>query len=110
MIGSLSERPDFGQGVLEPRQNPLVTAAQYQGRLLTFPVDGRYTLSPDNLQLSGMQVLPWGTDDAAFTEPRYMIDAMQETQRPAPQYVNIRHRVLSNGQIDNLNSGPKWMK
>ena len=28
--------------LLTTRPNPLVTPAQYQGRLLTFPVDGRY--------------------------------------------------------------------
>jgi hypothetical protein len=102
-IGSLSQRPDFGAGVLEPLPNPLVTPAQYQGRLLTFPVDGRYTSDPVNLQLSSMQVLPGAT---AAHEPRYMEDASQDTQRPAPEYINIRHRVLPNGQIDNLNLRP----
>lgn len=106
MIGSFSERPDFGDGVLEPRPNALITQAQYQGRLLTFPVDGRYTSDPENLQLSGMQVLPLGTPDPPPGEPRYMEDTYQDTQRPAPEYINIRHRVLPNGQIDNLNLRP----
>ena len=35
-----------------------------------------------------------------------MADAAQDTQRPAPEYINIRHRVLPNGQIDNLNLRP----
>jgi hypothetical protein len=35
-----------------------------------------------------------------------MEDAAQTTQRPGPQYVNIRHRVLPNGQIENLNQRP----
>jgi hypothetical protein len=105
MIGSLSERPDFGDGVLEPQQNVLITVAQYKGRSLTFPVDGRYTSSPEHLQLSGMQVLPPG-GDAPFTEPRYMLDTMQEVQRPAPQFINNRHRVLSNGHVENLNLMP----
>jgi hypothetical protein len=68
--------------------------------LLTFPVDGRYTSDPANLQLSSLQVLPAGSD---HHEPRYMADAAQETQRPGPEYVNIRHRLLPNGQIENLN-------
>ena len=58
MIASLSENPDFGEGLLVPRPAPLITPAQYQGRPLTFPVDGRYTSDPANLQLSAMQVLP----------------------------------------------------
>ncbi len=100
MLGSLSGRSDFGEGVLEPRPSPLVTPAQYKGRLLTFPVDGRYTSDPANMQLSSMQVLP---ADFELSEPRYMLDAAQDTQRPAPEYINIRHRLLPNGEIDNLN-------
>ncbi len=103
MIGSLSERPDFGEGLLEPRPNPLATQAEYEGRPLTFTVDPRHTSDPLNMQLSAMQILPLGED---FTEPRYMLDAAQDTQRPAPEYINIRHRVLPDGQIENLNLRP----
>jgi hypothetical protein len=99
-IGSMSGRPDFGEGVLEPRPSPLVTPAQYKGRLLTFPVDGNYTSKPWNMQLSSMQILP-GAEPTE--EPRYMLDAAQGTQRAAPEYINIRHRLLPNGEIDNLN-------
>jgi len=102
-IGSLSGRPDFGDGVLEPRPSPLATPAQYKGRLLTFPVDGRYTSKPWNMQLSSMQILP-GAEPGE--EPRYMLDAAQDTQRPAPEYINIRHRLLPNGEIDDLNLRP----
>lgn len=102
-IGSMSERPDFGEGVLEPRPSPLVTPAVYKGRLLTFPVDGSYTSKPWNMQLSSMQILP-GAEPGE--EPRYMLDAAQDTQRPAPEYINIRHRLLPNGEIDDLNLRP----
>jgi len=102
-IGSLSTRPGFGEGVLEPLPNPLVTPAQYDGRLLTFPVDGAYTSDPANLQLSSMQVLPI---EGEMRAPRFMADAARDTQRPAPEYINIRHRVLPNGQIENLNLRP----
>jgi hypothetical protein len=107
MLGSLSRRPEFGDGVLEPRPSPLITPAQYKGRLLTFPVDGSYTSNPVNLQLSSMQILP---ANFASHEPKYFADASQETQRPAPEYINIRHRVLPNGQIDNLNLRPDMDK
>jgi hypothetical protein len=46
MIGSLSTRAAYGSGVLEPRPSPLVMPAQYEGRPLTFPVDGKYTPPP----------------------------------------------------------------
>ena len=106
-IGSLSQRTDFGFGVLEPRPSPLTVAAQYKGLPLTFPVDGRYTSEPDELQFSSLQVLP-----AAETgpEPRYIQDAAQSTQRPAPEYLNIRHRLAANGAIDNLNLRPDMME
>jgi hypothetical protein len=104
MIGSMSWRPDFGEGVLEPRPSPLVTPAQYKGRLLTFPVDGSYTSNPANILLSSMQVLP--ASESPESEPRYMLDAAQSTQRPGPEYINIRHRVLANGEIDDLNERP----
>lgn len=107
MIGSLSKRAGFGGGVLEPRANPLVTQAQYEGRMLTFPVDGKYTSDPLNLELSAMQILPVDDDQG---EPRYMADAARDTQRPAPEYINIRHRVLPNGQIENLNLRPDMDK
>jgi hypothetical protein len=100
MIGSLSENPDFGEGLLVPRPAPLITPAQYQGRPLTFPVDGRYTSDPANLQLSALPSV------AEAHEPRYMPGAAQETQRPSPQFVNIRHRLLPDGRIDNLNLRP----
>jgi hypothetical protein len=49
-----------------------------------------------------MQVLP----TTGSSEPRYMLDASQDTQRPGPEYINIRHRVLANGEIDDLNLRP----
>ena len=103
MIASLSENADFGEGLLVPRPAPLITDAQYKGRPLTFPVDGRYTSDPANLQLSALQVLPSG---AEMREPRYMADASQQTQRPSPQFINIRHRLLPDGRVDNLNLQP----
>ena len=57
LIGALSRRQEFGSGVLEPRPGPLFSAAQYQGRPLTFPVDGSFTSDPQNLEFSSLQVL-----------------------------------------------------
>jgi hypothetical protein len=102
-IGSMSGRPEFGEGVLEPRPSALIAPAQYKGRPLTFPVDGSYTSKPWNMQLSSMQILP-GAEPA--DEPRYMLDDAQDTQRAAPEYINIRHRLLPNGEIDDLNYRP----
>ena len=60
--------------------------------LLTFPVDGRYTSDPANIQLSSMQVLP-----SVAPNRRTALHAglrRRQTQRPSPQFINIRHRLL----------------
>ncbi|MCF8534191.1 MAG: hypothetical protein K9G48_14375 [Reyranella sp.] len=101
-IASMSQRAEFGSGVLEPYPGPLISAAEYQGRPLTFPVDGRHTSNHLNVQLSSLQTLAEAANDA----PRYMADSGQDLQRPAPQYVNMRHRVMPDGSIDNLNHRP----
>ena len=106
-IASLSRRPEFGSGVLEPRPGPLTVAAEYKGLPLTFPVDGRYSSEPANLLFSSLQILPSAD---TWSEPRYVEDAAQSTQRPAPEYLNVRHRLLPNGAIDNLNGRPEMME
>lgn len=104
-IASFSARPEFGPGVLEPAPAPLATAAQYQGKPLTFPVDPAYMSDPANVEFSSMQVLP----GRPTRTPAYMYDTSQGTQRPAPEYLNVRHKVLANGQIDDLNKRPQMM-
>lgn len=101
-IGTMSQRRELGTGVLEPRPGPLLSPAEYRGRPLTFPVDGRYTAKLSNLQLSSLVTLP----DSPYDMPRYLVDAGQDLQRSAPQFVNIRHRVLPDGSVENLNDRP----
>jgi len=105
-IASISTRPTFGPGVVEPHPAPLALVAEYQGKPLTFPVDPTFTGDPSNLEFSSMQIIP----GEATTIPSYMYDTSQETQRPAPEYLNVRHRVLSTGKIDNLNQRPDMME
>lgn len=101
-IGSISRRAEFGTGVLEPRPGPLVAPAEFKGRPLTFPVDGRHTSVRQNLQLSSIQTLAESTYDV----PRYLADAGQDFQRLAPQFVNMRHRLMPDGTVENLNQRP----
>jgi hypothetical protein len=98
-IGSISNREEFGTGVLEPQHGPLISAAEYKGRPLTFPVDERYSSKITNFQVSALQTLP----DSTFDVPRYLADAGQDVQRSAPQFINVRHRVMRDGSIQNLN-------
>jgi hypothetical protein len=105
-IASFSGRPDFGAGVIEPRPAPLAAVAEYQGRRLTYPVDPAFTGDPGNLAFSSAQVIP----GPATTSPSYMYDTSQSTQRPAPEYLNLRHRVHPDGRVDNLNLLPGMME
>ena len=105
MIGRLSDNETFGSGLLQPKPQPLVVPAHYNGKPLNFFVDGEYSSDADNLEYSSLQLLPGPPD----TEPEYTSGAAQSTQRPAPEYINIRHRVLPSGQVDNLNHQPDLM-
>jgi hypothetical protein len=51
-IATLSRGSEFGTGVLQPKAQPLVVEATYQGKRLSFTVDGRYTSDPANLEWS----------------------------------------------------------
>jgi hypothetical protein len=106
VIASLSERADFGSGVLVPRAGPLIEEARYRGERLTFPVDGVYSSAAANLQMSSLFILP-GAEQSRNVG--YLDDAAQDTQRPAPEYINIRHRVVD-GQVVNLNGRPDLME
>ncbi len=102
-IGSISKRSEFGSGVLEPKANPLTQIAYYKGEKLTVPVDPKFTSRRLNVQSSSLQILP---PYEVPGEPGYMDDSGQLMQRPGPEYVNIRHKVLANGKIENLNDHP----
>jgi hypothetical protein len=104
-IASFSSRPEFGMGIIEPRPAPLANVAVYQGRRLSYPVDPTFSGDPANLAFSSAQVLP----GAPTLEPAYMYDTAQETQRPAPEYLNLRHRVLPGDSVENLNLRPDMM-
>jgi hypothetical protein len=107
-IASFSKNPAFGPGVIEPTPAPLFEAAQYQGKPLTFPVDRRYMRDPMNILFSSMQVLP-AVSGAGSGPPTYYEDRGADTQRPAPEYLNVRHRVLPDGVVDDLNNDPNLM-
>lgn len=98
-IASLSTDPNHGPGVLVPRHNAMFEEARYQNARLTFPVDPAYSGKSANIQMSSLFVLPGGLPPRS---PNYLDDAEQMTERPAPEYINVRHRVV-NGQVENLN-------
>jgi hypothetical protein len=101
-IASLSRRRDYGPGVLEPRPAPFVNRARFRGRWLTFTVPPGWSERQESLYFSSGQILEGEPD----TEPSYMQGLAQQTDRSAPEYVSLRHRVLDDGSIEDLNSRP----
>ncbi|MBV9774605.1 MAG: hypothetical protein JO040_11680 [Gemmatimonadetes bacterium] len=105
-IASFSSRPDYAPGMIEPRPAPLVNVAEYQGRRLTYPVDPAFSGDPANLAFSSAQVIPGPPSES----PSYMYDTAQNTRRPSPEYLNLRHRVNADGTVENLNPRPDMME
>jgi hypothetical protein len=83
-IAEFATNPDFGDGLLIPVVHPnLVEVAKYKGKQLTFKVPAF------SQTLSSSLLLPSNGE-----------------ARPAPEYVHARHRLLPNGEIENLNNFP----
>jgi hypothetical protein len=81
-IAEFTTKPDFGHGLLVPAVQPnLVEAATYQGKVLTFRVPQDNT-EQDGERLSSSLRIPVN----------------------GPEYVHVRHKVLADGQVENLNN------
>lgn len=105
-IASFSSRADFGQGIIEPRPGPLARPAEYDSKRLTWTVDRDFIRKRSSLAFSSAQVIEGG----GARSPGYLYDAGQEDDRPAPEYLNLRHRVRANGSVDTLSLRPDMMK
>ncbi len=80
-IAEFTTDSDFSTGLLVPVVHPnLVEAATYQGKLLTFKVPPNSPILSSSLSI-----------------PPVM------NARHAPEYVHARHKILPNGQQENLN-------
>ncbi|ARV57803.1 hypothetical protein BZZ01_03395 [Nostocales cyanobacterium HT-58-2] len=81
-IAQFTTKPDFGNGLLVPVvHSSLVEAGTYKGKVLTFRVPQNNT-EEEGERLSSSLRIPSN----------------------APEYVHVRHKVLANGQIENLNA------
>ncbi|HKH34860.1 MAG TPA: hypothetical protein VKA80_11990, partial [Beijerinckiaceae bacterium] len=105
-IASFSRRPELGSGVLEPVAAPFAMRARYRDRWLTFEVPPGFVQEPGVMYFSTAQILPGEVE----TEPSYMEGLAPTTDRSAPEYISIRHRVRPDGGIDNLNDDPNMME
>jgi hypothetical protein len=105
-IGSLSWRAEFGHGVLEPRPSSFAERARYRGEWLGFTVPSDFISEPGVLYFSSGQILPGEVE----TEPTYFTGVAPNTDRPAPEYINVRHRLLEDGTLENLGRRPDMME
>ena len=97
-IASFSRRPDFGSGVMEPRPGPLATRARYRGAWLTWEVPPDFVKRAGVMYFSSAQVIPG--EPERF--PTYMHGLGPTSDRPAPEYISLRHRVAPDGSVENL--------
>ncbi len=105
-IASLSQQEDYGDGLVVPKPAALIREAKYQGKLLTFPWHNSLSRNSKNIQISSYFVMP---NAGAPISPGYYLDADQDSPRNAPEYINIRHRVVDE-KVESLNPRPDLME
>lgn len=130
MIASLSRDPAWGSGVVEPRQVPFVNRAKYKDRWLSFTVPADWANTPGVLYFSSGQVLAGSDEIPRIPEPdspvsptvgepegpptpvededwyAYFADLAPDTDRYAPEYISVRHRLMPDGSLQDLNLLP----
>jgi hypothetical protein len=105
-IASLSKQADCGTGMVMPKPAPLIREAKYKGKLLTFPWHNSLSRNSKNVQISSYFVMP---NAGAPIAPGYYLDTDQDSPRNAPEYINIRHRVVDE-KVESLNPRPDLME
>ncbi|MCJ0869719.1 hypothetical protein [Streptomyces sp. AP-93] len=91
-----------GSGVLAPRPGPFADRARFEGEWLSFNVSADLVQDPGILYFSSVQLIPGSLE----TEPTYLEGTAPDNDRRSPEYVNIRHRLHSDGRLENLNLNP----
>lgn len=130
MIASLSRNGDWGSGMVEPVQAKFVNRAKYKGQWLSFEVPANWANTPGVLYFSSGQVLAGSDEIPRIPEPdsaaspaadepegpptpvededwyAYMADLSPDTDRYAPEYISVRHRLMPDGSLQDLNQQP----
>lgn len=106
LIADFSERASDGLGLVMPKPHPLFEKATYRGKPLGFDVPPAYSKAPGSMWFSSLQILP-GAEDSSFEDGiAYMDGINREIGRPAPEYLNARHKLLPDGREVDLNDSP----
>lgn len=130
MIASLSRDTSLGSGVVAPRPALFVNRAKYKDRWLSFTVPADWANTPGVLYFSSGQVLAGSDEIPRIPEPdsavspapgepegppgevededwyAYFADLSTETDRYAPEYISVRHRLMPDGTLQDLNLLP----
>ncbi|MBA2468634.1 MAG: hypothetical protein H0V37_04445 [Chloroflexia bacterium] len=122
VLAPFSDEPGYGTGWVMPQAHPLVEPAVYQGKPLTFFYSKELAANAASLYFSGLQVLeappydPLGPERTQYlpenmpgqnqTAPNYLTGIGPDVGRSAPEYLNVRRRVGSDGTEENLNDLP----
>ncbi|MBX7250075.1 MAG: hypothetical protein K1X35_13650 [Caulobacteraceae bacterium] len=134
MIASLSRDAAHGSGMVLPRPALFVNRARYRDQWLSFEVPGDWASTPGVLYFSSGQILAGSDEIPRIPEPpspvapgdavlpdetapepheeedgdwaAYYADLAADTDRNAPEYISVRHRLMSDGTLQDLNLRP----
>jgi hypothetical protein len=109
-IAGFAPTADYGTGVIAPKPNPLFEKAMFNGKPLGFKVAHDFSSVNGNTWFSSLQIVP-DSGDSIFKDTIAYNDGLNPTLgRPAPEYINARHKQLPDGGEENLNDSPDLMK
>jgi len=133
MIASLSRDAAWGSGWVQPKPAPFVNRARYKDQWLSFEVPANWANTPGVLYFSSGQILAGSDEIPRIPEPdspvspsvgepegpptpvededwyAYFADLSPDTDRYAPEYISVRHRLLPDGSLEDLNQRPDMM-
>lgn len=115
IIADFSPQVEHGPGLIMPKPHPLFEKATYRGKLLGFDVPSGYSAEVGNTWFSSLQILPVPESESDTTTIEgslfgdgiaYMDGLNSTVGRHAPEYLNTRHKLLSDGTEVDLNESP----
>jgi hypothetical protein len=110
VIADFSAETENGSGLIVPKPHPLFEKAIYKGKPLGFYVPPGYSTRSGSTWFSSLQILPGDeenmrkSEDSQFPDGIAYMDGLNPNLgRPAPEYVNTRHKLLPDGTEVDLN-------
>ncbi|MFT4040448.1 MAG: hypothetical protein QM692_19870 [Thermomicrobiales bacterium] len=121
-LAAFATDPAYGSGWVLPPPHPLVEAAEYNGKPLTYFFSQDLANSPDTSFYSSLQLLPAAPfsplgpgrtqslpENIAIADPAvagYRTSINPDIGRSSPEYLNVRQVIDTDGNDINLNDTP----